>query len=76
MEVLDEIPPEARQYNALMFTISPEGFVTVKDRIRSFLEELREIIDRDQKEDRIYTLTLQLFPNSQRPTEGEAGRGA
>jgi uncharacterized protein (TIGR02147 family) len=76
MEVLDEVPPEVRQYNALMFTISPEGFQTVKERIRSFMEELREIIDRDHGEDRIYSMTLQLFPNSQLPEKGEAGRGA
>jgi uncharacterized protein (TIGR02147 family) len=76
MEVLDQVPPEARQYNALMFTISEAGFQTVKDRIRSFMEELREIIDRDHGEDRIYSMTLQLFPNSQLPEKGEAGRGA
>lgn len=67
MELLEKTPPELRQYNALMFTVSPEGFATVKDRIRSFLEELREILDRDQGEDRIYSLTLQLFPNSRLP---------
>ncbi len=64
MEVFDRTPPEQRQYNALMFTVSPEGLNTVKERVRSFLEELREILDRDRAEDRIYTLTLQLFPNS------------
>jgi uncharacterized protein (TIGR02147 family) len=63
-EILDKTPPEQRQYNALMFTVSAQGFGAVKDRIRSFLEELREILDRDQGEDRIYSLTLQLFPNS------------
>lgn len=67
MQVFDAVPPERRQYNALMFSISEEGFQAVKDRIRSFQEELREIIDRDGKEDRIYTLTMQLFPNSQAP---------
>jgi uncharacterized protein (TIGR02147 family) len=67
MEVLEKVPQDARQYNALMFTISPQGFAVVKDRMRSFLEELREIIDRDQGEDRIYSLTMQLFPNSRIP---------
>lgn len=64
MQVFDSVPADRRQYNALMFSISREGFQAVKDRIRSFQEELREIIDRDGKEDRIYTLTMQLFPNS------------
>lgn len=66
-EILDQTPPELRQYNALMFTVSPQGFDAIKDRIRSFLEELRDILDRDQGEDRIYTLTMQLFPNSRLP---------
>jgi uncharacterized protein (TIGR02147 family) len=67
MEVMEQVPPENRQYNALMFSVSPEGFRTVKDRVRGFMEELRDIVDRDSEEDRIYTLTLQLFPNSRLP---------
>lgn len=72
MGALDTVPPERRQYNALMFSVSEAGFRAVKDRIGSFQEELRDIVDKDAGEDRIYTLTLQLFPNSQ----GEAGPGA
>jgi uncharacterized protein (TIGR02147 family) len=67
MDVLDKVPSDRRQYNALMFSVSEKGFQTVKDRIRSFQEELREIIGHDAGEDRIYTLTMQLFPNSQSP---------
>lgn len=74
MELLEKTPPELRQYNALMFTVSSGGFATVKERIRSFLEELREILDRDQNEDRIYSLTLQLFPNSRLPELGAASK--
>jgi uncharacterized protein (TIGR02147 family) len=73
MELLDKTPPELRQYNALMFTVSPQGFAAVKERVRSFLEELREILDRDQGEDRVYSLTLQLFPNSRLPEVNDAG---
>src|SRR5690606_18848803 len=71
MELLEKTPADLRQYNALMFTVSPRGFTTVKERIRSFLEELREILDRDRDEDRIYSLTLQLFPNSRLPASGD-----
>jgi uncharacterized protein (TIGR02147 family) len=72
-EILDKTPAALRQYNALMFTVSTQGFETVKERIRSFLEELREILDRDQNEDRIYSLTLQLFPNSRLPEVTASG---
>jgi len=71
MDALDTVPPDRRQFNALMFSVSETGFRAVKDRISSFQEELREIVDRDSGEDRIYTLTMQLFPNSQ----SEAGPG-
>ncbi len=67
MQVFQTLPAEQRQYNALMFSVSRDGFAAIKDRIRSFQEELREIIDRDSKEDRVYTLTMQLFPNSKVP---------
>jgi uncharacterized protein (TIGR02147 family) len=67
MQVFETTPADQRQYNALMFSISKDGFQSIKDRIRSFQEELREIIDRDNKEDRVYTLTMQLFPNSKVP---------
>jgi uncharacterized protein (TIGR02147 family) len=67
-QVFPDLPAERRQYNALMFSISKEGFQAIKDRIRSFQEELREIIDRDRNEDRVYTLTMQLFPNSKAPS--------
>lgn len=76
MELLEKTPAELRQYNALMFTVSSRGFATVKERVRSFLEELREILDRDQNEDRIYSLTLQLFPNSRLPELDAVASGA
>ena len=67
-QVFPDLPAAQRQYNALMFSISKDGFQAIKDRIRSFQEELREIIDRDRNEDRVYTLTLQLFPNTKVPS--------
>ncbi|MBF0432044.1 MAG: TIGR02147 family protein [Fibrobacteria bacterium] len=63
---LKTVPAKSRQYNTLTFSISEQGFGTIKERIRSFQEELREIIERDQKEDRIYTLSMSLFPNSKK----------
>lgn len=66
-EVFHRVPAKNRQYNSLTFTLSEKGFTAVKDRIRSFQEELREIIEQDSKEDRIYTLCMQLFPNSALP---------
>lgn len=64
-EQLDRVAPKDRQYNTLMFQVSGKGFETIKDRIRQFQEELRDILDHDKGEDRIYTLSMSLFPNSQ-----------
>jgi len=64
-QMLDQVPAEQRQYNTLMFQVSANGFATIKDRIRLFQEELRDILDHDHGEDRIYTLAMSLFPNSQ-----------
>jgi uncharacterized protein (TIGR02147 family) len=64
-EQLDRVAPKDRQYNTLMFQVSGKGFETIKDRIRQFQEELRDILDHDKDEDRIYTLSMSLFPNSQ-----------
>ena len=68
-ELLKSVPPRERQYNTLMFQVSETGFQTIKERIRQFQEELRDILDRDQNEDRIYTLTMSLFPNLKEPVK-------
>ena len=63
METFDQVPAEWREYNALTVYISKEGFTSIKDRIQSFREELREMVEKDRKEDRVYTLTMHFFPN-------------
>ena len=63
-ELLDQVPATERQYNTLMFQASRQGFETIKDRIRQFQEELRDILDHDKNEDRVYTLSMSLFPHT------------
>jgi uncharacterized protein (TIGR02147 family) len=62
-EVFSKVPQNKRQYNALVFSVSDKGVETIKERMRTFQEELREIIERDEKENSVYTLTMQLYPN-------------
>ncbi|MEO7424934.1 MAG: TIGR02147 family protein [Fibrobacteria bacterium] len=64
-QMIDEIPPGRRQYNTLVFSISKESFEIVKERMATFQEELREILDRDSREAMICTLSMQLYPNLQ-----------
>ncbi len=63
METLDQVPAEWREYNALTVYISKHGFQSIKERIQSFREELREMVEKDRQEDRVYTLTMHFFPN-------------
>ena len=74
LETFDQVPAEWREYNALTVYISKQGFRSIKERIQSFREELREMVEKDRKEDRVYTLTMQLFPNVAIP-ELKAGAG-
>jgi uncharacterized protein (TIGR02147 family) len=61
---LDEVPPEQRQYNTLVFSISKRAFEAVKERIDAFQEELREILSHDKDEELIYALNVQLYPHT------------
>ena len=65
--MLDSVESQYRQYNTLVFSTSKRGFETIKARTVSFQEELKEIIDREKDTDRIYTLSMQLYPNTKMP---------
>jgi uncharacterized protein (TIGR02147 family) len=62
--MLDTVAPQHRQYNTLVFSTSERGFAAIKERIVSFQEELKEIIDREAETDRVCTLSMQLYPNT------------
>jgi len=57
-----EVPASELESNTLMFHVSADGLGAIRDRMRQFQEELRDILDRDKGEDRIYTLCMSLFP--------------
>jgi uncharacterized protein (TIGR02147 family) len=64
LQALDQVPAKHREYNSLTMYMSRKGFEAIKERIGSFREELRALLESDRDEDRIYTLTMQLFPNT------------
>jgi uncharacterized protein (TIGR02147 family) len=63
LDALDQVRAEFREYNSLTVFVSEKGFRSIKERIQSFREELRELVEQDKGEDRVYTLAMQLFPN-------------
>lgn len=72
LELLDEVPADSREYNSLTMYLSKGCFENIRDRIRSFREELKVLLDNDNGEDRIYTLSMQLFPNSRLPEASQS----
>jgi uncharacterized protein (TIGR02147 family) len=59
---LENFPASERQFNVMAFSISEKGFKAVKERVESFRQEVREIIERDQGMDRVCAMNLQIFP--------------
>jgi uncharacterized protein (TIGR02147 family) len=66
-DVFPHIPAEQRDYSAMTVFISEQGFHSIQEKIRVFREEIKSLVSNDQGEDRIYSLALQFFPNSQFP---------
>lgn len=64
---LDRFPPERRQFKVLAFSVSDKGFAAVKQRIEAFLQEVREIVDRDEEMNQVNVLNIQLFPGARLP---------
>jgi uncharacterized protein (TIGR02147 family) len=64
---LDRYPPDKRQFNVLAFSVSDKGFAAVKQRIDAFLQEVREIVDRDEDMNQVNLLNIQLFPGARIP---------
>lgn len=61
-DALVKIPANERDFRAISFSISAKGYEAVLERSTSFFEEIREILDHDEEEDRVCHLGLQLFP--------------
>jgi uncharacterized protein (TIGR02147 family) len=64
---LDKVPSERRQFKVLAFTVSDKGFAAVKQRIDVFMQEVREIVDRDEDMNQVNVLNIQLFPAARIP---------
>ena len=60
--MLDTVPPEERQYNTLITSLSAKGFAEIKERMRSFQQEIQDVVNRDKDVDRVYAFCMQLFP--------------
>lgn len=78
LDNLDRVPGEARQYNAMSFSISERGFGRIRERMDAFRAELRELVEADEGGDRILAMAMQLFPCSRMEMpalQGPGGQG-
>jgi uncharacterized protein (TIGR02147 family) len=63
--VIDRFERKERSLSSITFSISPESFIKIKDKIDQFRREILSIVADDKdKVDRVYHLNLHLFPVS------------
>jgi uncharacterized protein (TIGR02147 family) len=73
-EVFPHIPSQDRDFSAMTVYVSRQGYLQIREKIRAFREEVKAVVVADKAEDRIYTLAMQFFPNSQLPEWVQAGK--
>jgi uncharacterized protein (TIGR02147 family) len=61
-DVLDLVPAEHRQFNTLVTSTSAKGFAEIRERMKSFHQEILAVVDRDREADRVYIFCMQMFP--------------
>jgi uncharacterized protein (TIGR02147 family) len=66
-EAMEQFPPERRLYNVIAFSVSDKGLAAIRQRVASFTQEVREIIDRDEGMNQVNVLNIQLFPGAAIP---------
>lgn len=75
LDNLDRPPSAERRFNVTSFSISARGLERIKGRIDALRAEIRELAQSDEggqgaSGERIYAMTLQLFPCSQADAAG------
>lgn len=65
-------PPTERDVRAVVAGISRKSYLLIKDELRDFISRMIRIADDDKEPDRVYGLSVQLFPLSKRPPDGDA----
>jgi uncharacterized protein (TIGR02147 family) len=61
---LDEVPREQRDISALTLCVSERGLASLRERLRTFRQELLQLAELEGPPERVVQLNLQLFPLS------------
>jgi len=70
-ESMDTCPAQERDLSCMVITVSREGFARLRDEIRAFRKRLVAMVDEDQGRERVYHLSMQLFPTSEPCRRGD-----
>lgn len=62
LDALEEVDPNDRDFGAVTLTLSRENFEKVRDRLRSFRDELNTLFSEERNPEGLYQLNIQLFP--------------
>lgn len=65
-EALDRYPKDCRDFSTASMSISEEGILKIKERIKLFYQDVVEIVNEDSKQSQVYELNIQLFPISRK----------
>ncbi|MCP4709584.1 MAG: TIGR02147 family protein, partial [Planctomycetes bacterium] len=63
-DALSNVESMKRDISCLIVGLSQRGFETVKSKIQKFRKELADIVDKDERAEKVYHLNFQLFPTS------------
>lgn len=70
-DAIENHPPEVRDISSITTSISADGFNKISEALRVCREQIWNIVNDDQKVDRVYQINVQIFPVSKLPNEGE-----
>ncbi len=71
-ESIENVSPDKREMSSITGRISGKGFQKIKKRIQDLRDELLQIINDDEQDDRVYQLNFQFFPLSVIDNEDES----
>jgi uncharacterized protein (TIGR02147 family) len=72
-EAIDRFPRDLTSISTLTVGLSPKGFKSVEDELKSFRHKLLQIAEKDSGENMVYQINLQTFPVS-KPPSGKRSR--
>jgi uncharacterized protein (TIGR02147 family) len=63
-DAIEEFAPSERDIRSLVVGVSADGYRLIKQEIQEFIRRVVRIVDDDRSPQRVYTLSVQLFPSS------------